>query len=455
MKAPRVVIAVGILATIAAGFGIRHLWYDYNLLNMQARGLESVELAKRLMAECDQSPWYALSVADNRQQLLERKEKLLKLPSVAKVWEIASLLTGDDEQRHGIITKINQSLANLPERPPLIAVDSIEDLGSALAQAQDTASRTKDGASCARRLELLREALRRLPPAECYAKISQFQQQVAGDLLSRLHVLKSVSNPDPPQLTDLPASLVSRFVGQNGKHVLWIYSRGDLMDMDVLKEFVKEVRSVDPRATGNPLQMYECSLEMIRSYKNATLYSLIVIFGVLWFDFRNLKHVTLAAVPQFMGIALTFGLLGYLNVPLNPANLMAVPMILGIGVDYSVYVVHEYLEQKGRYRMSPGTAIAVAVDSMTTLIGYGSLLIATHQGLQSLGRVLTIAVTFCTLMSIVVLPAFLTLITSKRPLVPWVGDAVESYDHDRLREAVDEEDGSDFDDRLVPTRRAA
>jgi hypothetical protein len=173
----------------------------------------------------------------------------------------------------------------------------------------------------------------------------------------------------------------------------------------------------------------------------------------LWFDFKNLKHCAMAAVPQLLGIAVTLGLLGYLNVPLNPANLIAVPMILGIGVDYSVYIVHEYLEQKGRYRMSPGTAIAVTVDSLTTLIGYGSLLLATHRGLQSLGRVLTLAVTFCTIMSVIVLPAYLVLITRKRPLVPWVGDAVQSFDHDS-----DSEDGqSNGDTAPAPffPRRAA
>jgi hypothetical protein len=216
--------------------------------------------------------------------------------------------------------------------------------------------------------------------------------------------------------------------------LLRIYGKGDIWNMDSLSKFVHDIRSVDPRATGNPLQTYECSLEMKRSYQNATLYSLIVIFGVLYLDFRNLKHVAMAAFPQFMGIALTFGLLGFLNEPMNPANLIAVPMILGIGVDYSVYIVHEYLEQKGRYRMSPGTAIAVSVDSLTTLIGYGSLLIASHRGLQSLGRVLTIAVTFSTLMSVVALPAFLVWLTRKRPLIPWVGAATQSFDHEELAE---------------------
>jgi len=64
--------------------------------------------------------------------------------------------------------------------------------------------------------------------------------------------------------------------------------------------------------------------------------------------------------------------------------------------------------------MSPGTAVAVLVDALTTLVGFGSLMIATHQGLQSLGRVLTLGVTCCLFTSLVMLPALLTLLTKNR-----------------------------------------
>jgi len=448
MKAPRSLMILAVLVTVVAGTGAHRLWYDYNLLNMEPEGLESVNLEHRLLTECGQSMWYALSVAETREQLLERKAKFSELKSVERTEEIASYLPVDDSETHAAIATISSRLASLPERPPLIGIDAPEELGAVLAQAQDLAARTKDGADCARHLEQLRQAMRGLPAADCYAKLSQFQQQMAGELLSRLHILRSVANPESPQLADLPTSLVSRFVGQHGKYLLKIYGVGDIWNMDSLSKFVHDVRRVDPKATGNPLQAYECSLEMKRSYEQATLLSLIIIMGVLYFDFRNLFHCALAAIPQFMGIAITLGLLGYMNTPLNPANLIAVPMILGIGVDYSVYIVHEWLEQKGRYRMTAGTAIAVTVDAMTTLIGYGSLLIASHRGLQSLGRVLTIAVTFCTLMSVVALPAFLTWISRKRPLIPWVGDAVESFDHlDEL--------ASDLSTNIPPPARRA
>ena len=72
-----------------------------------------------------------------------------------------------------------------------------------------------------------------------------------------------------------------RFVGKHGRHLLKIYGRGNIWDMDALETFVNEVRSVDPRATGNPLQAYEASLEMKSSYEQAALYALLVIMVVL------------------------------------------------------------------------------------------------------------------------------------------------------------------------------
>jgi len=174
------------------------------------------------------------------------------------------------------------------------------------------------------------------------------------------------------------------------------------------------VRTVDPQVTGNPLQAHEASLEMKRSYQEAAIYSLLVIIGVLVLDFKSLHYAILAALPLGVGVLQMFGLLGVLGIALNPANLIALPLILGIGVDYGVNIVHEFRESEGVYRMSPGTAVAVLVDALTTLVGFGSLMIATHQGLQSLGRVLTLGVTCCLFTSLVMLPALLTLLTKNR-----------------------------------------
>ncbi len=429
VKFPRFTLVLTLAFTAFVSLGLTRLWYDNNLLNMQAQGLESVALERKLLAECNQSVWYALSIADSREELLARKAKFLQLPTVERTEEIVSLLPVDLEVKQPIIRRIQQRLAALPERPPLISVDRPEKLGEVFGRVQELLARTRQDDKCVRQLEVVRDQLRRMPLSDCYAQLSRFQQEMAGDLLSRLHILKTISNPDPPTLTDLPASLVDRFVGQHGRHLLKIYGRGDIWDSAALGRFVKEVRTVDPQVTGNPLQAHEASLEMKHSYQEAAIYSLLVILGVLVLDFKSLNYAILAALPLGVGVLQMFGILGMLDIALNPANLIALPLILGIGVDYGVHIVHEFREQQGPYRISAGTAVAVLVDALTTLVGFGSLMIATHQGLQSLGRVLTLGVTCCLFTSLIMLPALLTWITRNRRVVR-VAQPIDTYDRE-------------------------
>ncbi len=306
----------------------------------------------------------------------------------------------------------------LPERPPLITVDRPEKLGQAFGQVQGLLARGRVDDKCVRQLEVVRDQLRRMPLADCYAQLSRFQQEMAGDLLSRLHILKSIANPEPPTLTDLPASLVDRFVGQHGKHLLKIFGRGDIWDTNALDRFVREVRVVDPHVTGNPLQAHEASLEMKRSYQEAAIYSLLVILGVLVLDFKSMHYAILAALPLGVGVLADVRPAGRAQHSAQPGQPDRAALILGIGVDYGVHIVHEFREQQGPYRMSPATAVAVLVDALTTLVGFGSLMIATHQGLQSLGRVLTLGVTCCLFTSLIMLPAMLTWMTRNRQRPP-------------------------------------
>jgi len=414
MRSPRMLLAVSLVFTIVVGFGVRRLRYDHNLLNLQPIGLQSVELERKLLAEGDQSVWFALSIAENREELLARKARFLKLDSVERTEEIVSLLPTDHETKQPIIQRIARRLDDLPERPPLIPADHPDDLGRVLAQAQQTVERSSRGGRCARQIEHVRDMLRRLPAAECSARLSSYQQQMAGDFLSRLHALRAMAVPEPPDISDLPASLVHRFVGQHGRHLLKIYARGNIWDMQALEQFVHDVRSVDPRATGNPLQTYEASLQMKNSYQEAAIYSLIAIVIVLVIDFRMLRHVLLATLPVGVGTLQMFGLLGVLDIPLNPANMIVLPLILGIGIDDGVHILHDYRCQQGPYHISRSTATSVLITSLTTMVGFGSLMIASHRGLRSLGQVLSIGVACCLFTSLVMLPALLTWISRHR-----------------------------------------
>jgi len=408
LRRPAFLLAATGAATLLVAAGAFRLGYDHNLLNLQPEDLESVQLERKLLEDSDQSVWFALSLARDREEVLERRARFEKLPSVERVEEIASLLPADTELKRPLIERMQKQLEGLPDRPPQIPIQRPEVLLQALADLQGAVvASTPHGARIAQELELVRDRLRRMPEAECFRRLSEYQHHLARDLLGRLRTLRQMSNPQPPDVTDLPEGLVSRFLGSRGRHLLRVYSHADIWDMDAMERFVADVRSVDPQATGNPLQTYEASHQMKQSYQEAGLYALCVVFVIICLDFRSLRHALLAMLPAVLAVLQLFGILGWLNVPLNPANMIVLPLILGIGVDDGIHVVHDYLACRGRYRMSPSTSTSIVLTSLTTMVGFGSLMIANHQGLQSLGRVLAIGVTCCLFTSLVMLPAIL------------------------------------------------
>ena len=180
-----------------------------------------------------------------------------------------------------------------------------------------------------------------------------------------------------------------------------------------------EVRLIaDPAATGKPLQTYEASRQMQRSYIHAAVYSLLAVLIVLMIDFRHVGYAALALLPLGAAIVLLFGLMGMVNMPLNPANMIVLPLIMGIGIDDGVHLVHDFRRQRRRqhrepYRIGASTASAVLITSLTTMVGFGSLMISDHRGMQSLGRVLTVGVACCLFTSLVMLPALLALIARR------------------------------------------
>jgi uncharacterized protein len=195
--------------------------------------------------------------------------------------------------------------------------------------------------------------------------------------------------------------------------LMQIYSKADVWSMESMEQFVQQVRSVDRDATGNPMQVYESSRRMKRSYEQAAWYALAIVVATVYLDFRSVRATALALLPLGLAMLQLFGLMGLLNIPLNPANMIVLPLILGVGVDIGVHIVHDYRREPAPYRMSGSTATAIVVNTLMNMVGFGSLMIASHRGIYSLGRVLTLGMT-CNLLSGLAMPCLLRLLQTMR-----------------------------------------
>ncbi len=111
-------VAGYLILTAVFCLGLGRLWYDHNLLNLQAAGLESVELEKQLLRQNDFSSSFAVSVARSREELIERKRQFLdpaRCPMVDSVKEIVSYFPAEPEAKRPIMRRI-QPAAGRPCR---------------------------------------------------------------------------------------------------------------------------------------------------------------------------------------------------------------------------------------------------------------------------------------------------------------------------------------------------
>jgi len=120
--------------------------------------------------------------------------------------------------------------------------------------------------------------------------------------------------------------------------------------------------------------------------------------------------VVLALLPVAVGSIWMGGLMGWFGIPLNPANIMTLPLVIGIGVTNGIHILNRFAEEKTAGILAKSTGKAVFVSGLTAIAGFGSLMVAKHQGIRSLGEVMSVGVTTCMIAGLTFLPAVLNLI---------------------------------------------
>lgn len=123
---------------------------------------------------------------------------------------------------------------------------------------------------------------------------------------------------------------------------------------------------------------------------------------------RNLRAVAVL-VAIAAGSLLMVALCALLGIRVNFLDFVALPITLGIGVDYAINVAHRHDNEA---IPDPLTTLrtsgsAVFVCSLTTIIGYGSLLISDNLAIVGFGTASLIGEISCVLTALILVPAIL------------------------------------------------
>ena len=139
--------------------------------------------------------------------------------------------------------------------------------------------------------------------------------------------------------------------------------------------------------------------------------AVIAIAILVFFHFHNLISVILSLLPVAVGTLWMVGIMGYTATPFNPANIMTLPLVVGVGVTSGIHILNRFSEEQKPSILGRSTGLAVIVSALTTVAGFGSLLLAKHQGIRSLGFIMSVGTTTCMMAALTLLPAIISYLT--------------------------------------------
>jgi len=200
-----------------------------------------------------------------------------------------------------------------------------------------------------------------------------------------------------------------RLIAADGRVLLSVTPAEDVVEVEAQRRFTEAVLAVTPKATGRPVLDLGIGDIVTTAFGQALMIAVGSIFIILLLTLRSLTDAVLVFIPLVMtaGVTLAFSVLA--GLPLNMANVVVIPLIFGLGVDNGIHIVKRFHQVANVEELvHSSTPKAVFLSNLTTLGTFCALSFSTHQGIYSIGVLLTVALVSLMLLTLISLPALLT-----------------------------------------------
>jgi uncharacterized protein len=213
----------------------------------------------------------------------------------------------------------------------------------------------------------------------------------------------------------LPAMIQQRLVEKDGRRGLLVAvqtaKQPDEWDGHELIRFASAVRRIElpggeTVTTSGPSVIFADIVETVaHDGPRVTLVAgcllVVMVLVLVGFTRRALAVIT-ATVAGSLFMVAACALLG---IKVNFLDFVALPITLGLGIDYAINLAHR--QDADPIRALETTGAGVFVCSLTTIIGYGSLLVSDNLAIRGFGVASLIGEITCVSTALILVPAML------------------------------------------------
>jgi predicted RND superfamily exporter protein len=258
-----------------------------------------------------------------------------------------------------------------------------------------------------RKLELLREIF------------SLLDKRPRSELLPEVRRLREHTKLEPVAMSDIPERLTRVFVEKDGHRgrLALVYptlttdaanGRAQIAHTRAVREAALRV---DPtaRIAGQIVLTTDIVAAITNDGALTALLSFMAVALLTLLVMRSLRDAAWVVGSLSLGVLWMFGAMTVLGLKLNFVNFAVLPITFGIGVDYAVNLYQRYRQAGSVEEALATSGGAVALCSLTTIIGYATLVTADNQAIQSFGLTAVLGEVTCLSAALFALPAVLSL----------------------------------------------
>jgi uncharacterized protein len=380
--------------------------FDFNPLHLKNPRGEAMATMDSLMRDPNQTPYTIDVLTPSLAAADALAKRISDLPQVAQTATLSSFVPEDQAPKLQVIKDADTLLD--PTLNPFFpgAAPSDEEVVASLRQAAtallDAAKDTDPGAADARRLS---GALTTLAagPADLRARATTALIPPLNTLLDQIRTLLQA---EPVTLGSLPAALKEEWVAPTGQARIQVFPKGRADDNANLVRFSAAVSALAPHASGGPIAIEKAGDTISVAFIEAGVLSFVAITILLLAVLRSLRETAFTLAPIILSIFLTLGTCVLIGQPLNFANIIALPLLFGVGVAFHIYFVMAWRDGAHDLLQS-SLARAVFFSALTTGAAFGSLMLSSHPGTASMGKILMISLIWTLVCALIFEPALL------------------------------------------------
>lgn len=413
-----------LVVTIVLAYFVPRVWLDRNPMNTEPKGLPALQAQERVLEKFENSSEMVVFFAKDLKEAEQIRRRAERAVTIGQVVSVSLMLPPPELQKTvaPLIAHIGSTLAAMaPTSPPPARTYSQaeitqmrEQLGKIKGVLLDlsVAARIlyddKTNAAFGKLRDLVNRVDLRLNVASA-ERLRYLDKLISVELGRSLQLFQDMTRTKQIGVDDLPPQITQQLRGNDGTWMVLVRGKGNVWEEKFLNAFVADLKQVHPRMAGMVPTWHRMLNKIMADMGVVILLTLGIVALLVFIDFRSVRGTLLALTPLIVGIVWTVGILGMLNVPFNFNSIMAIPLIVGIGIDDGVHIYHRIREERELPAALEHSGKAVLLTTLTTGIGFGSLMLSVHRGFFSLGMVTTIGLVCCFFVSVFLLPALVAI----------------------------------------------